>query len=85
MVVDYSGPDTGGRKIRCPSVEAVTPPQFKPSTWGLEVYRIKPTSVVPDIKGTGTLVGSASNVPVIIFYDQNAFRKVREAPASGIP
>jgi hypothetical protein len=77
MVVDYSGPDTGGRKIRCPSVEALAPPEIKPSKWGLEVYRIKPTNVVPDIKGTGTLIGSASNVPVIIFYDSNAFRKVR--------
>jgi hypothetical protein len=77
MVVDYSGPDTGGRKIRCPSVEAVSPPEFKPSKWGLEVYRIKPTSVVPDLKGTGTLIGTVSNVPVIIFYDSNAFRKVR--------
>jgi len=31
MVIDYAGPDTNGRKIRCPSVQAVTPPEIKPS------------------------------------------------------
>jgi hypothetical protein len=39
MVVDYSGPDTNGRKIRCPSVEAVTPPEIKPSEWTVRVYK----------------------------------------------
>jgi hypothetical protein len=38
MVVDYSGPDTGGRKMRCPSVEAVTPQAIKASEWTLQVF-----------------------------------------------
>jgi hypothetical protein len=38
MVVDYSGPDTGGRKIRCPSVEAVEPQPIKASEWTMQMF-----------------------------------------------
>ncbi len=39
MVVDYFGPDTGGRKMRVPSEEAVAPKAFKPSEWLMRIYK----------------------------------------------
>jgi hypothetical protein len=59
MVVDYSGPDTNGRKIRCPSVEAVTPPEIKPSQWTMRMYKANfVLSVMPDLSMLD-LVGQA--------------------------
>jgi hypothetical protein len=39
MVVDYSGPDTNGRRVRCPSVEAVTPAPLPVSEWTVQVFK----------------------------------------------
>jgi hypothetical protein len=39
MVVDYSGPDTNGRRLRCPSVEAVIPAALPVSEWTVQVFK----------------------------------------------
>jgi len=77
LMVYYSGPDTGGKKILLPSAEQWAPALITPSKWRLSVYKSSSRiSSTPDFSGKDVTIVGFALTPFVDLKNIWDFRKL---------